>query len=313
MENLCLSTFTFTIRAVDMLILPPYKGSTFRGGFGHAFKRIVCTARNQECRKCVLKDKCIYVYVFETISPSDSPIQGRHTDAPHPFVLNPPLDEKRSFAKGEDISFELILIGRAIDYLPYFIYTFEEVGKIGIGRKKGKYHLLDVRCRLSDDKEEVIYSGVDKRIRRNYRIISIKDLFFTYNTSFLTLNFLTPTRIKADSKLLTENLDFFHLFKTLIGRIQLLSHFHCNAPYDECNELIEKAKTIKIKENNLYWYDWERYSNRKKERMKLGGLKGSITYKGDIKDFMSYIRTGEFINVGKGTSFGMGNFIVVPQ
>jgi len=34
--------FNFNITAKEPLILPAYKGSTFRGGFGYAFKRVVC-------------------------------------------------------------------------------------------------------------------------------------------------------------------------------------------------------------------------------------------------------------------------------
>lgn len=33
--------FNFKITAKEPLILPAYKGSTFRGGFGYAFKRVV--------------------------------------------------------------------------------------------------------------------------------------------------------------------------------------------------------------------------------------------------------------------------------
>ena len=35
----------FTLKAPEPLILPPYKGSTLRGGFGAAFRRIVCVIR----------------------------------------------------------------------------------------------------------------------------------------------------------------------------------------------------------------------------------------------------------------------------
>jgi hypothetical protein len=45
---------------------------------------------------------------------------------------------------GDAVIFNLLLIGRAIDYLPYFIYTFEELGKVGIGKGRGKYSLTYV-------------------------------------------------------------------------------------------------------------------------------------------------------------------------
>ena len=61
-----LSKCKFVIRPQGELILPPYKGSTFRGGFGHALKRAVCADKEGECAKCVLRRECIYSYIFET-------------------------------------------------------------------------------------------------------------------------------------------------------------------------------------------------------------------------------------------------------
>jgi hypothetical protein len=57
--------FQFTIKALDCLNLPEYKGSTFRGGFGHAFRKVVCALKAKECADCLLKEKCIYSYIFD--------------------------------------------------------------------------------------------------------------------------------------------------------------------------------------------------------------------------------------------------------
>lgn len=34
--------------------LPCYKGSTFRGVFGRALKKVVCALKQQECETCLL-------------------------------------------------------------------------------------------------------------------------------------------------------------------------------------------------------------------------------------------------------------------
>jgi len=56
------SRFELSIKAKEPLILPSYKGSTLRGGFGYAFKRVVCAIKDKECSNCILKEKCIYSY-----------------------------------------------------------------------------------------------------------------------------------------------------------------------------------------------------------------------------------------------------------
>ncbi len=47
-------------------ILPAYKGSTFRGVFGHALKKVVCPFKDQTCASCRSKEKCVYAIAFET-------------------------------------------------------------------------------------------------------------------------------------------------------------------------------------------------------------------------------------------------------
>lgn len=303
LENFALARFEIILTPKETLFLPAYKGSTFRGGFGHAFKRVVCANREAECKDCLLREKCIYAYVFETPPPKDTEIMRKYPAAPHPFVIEPPLDTKREFREGEELTFGLILIGRAIDYLPYFIFTFEELGRIGLGKGRGKYFLKEVR----DEQGKSIYSGQEKLLREGFSIINPADLNLPFSSS-LTLNFLTPTRIKYRERL-TKDLKFHILIQALLRRIYLLSYFHCDEIWKpDFSNLITASEEIKIEKQNLIWYDWERYSSRQDRRMKLGGFVGEITYSGDLKDFLPYLLFGEYIHVGKGATFGLGRY-----
>jgi hypothetical protein len=60
LQNFRLASFVFVLDPIDTLRLPEYKGSTFRGGFGYAFKKVVCALRARECPECLLRGKCIY-------------------------------------------------------------------------------------------------------------------------------------------------------------------------------------------------------------------------------------------------------------
>jgi len=44
--------------------------------------------------------------------------------------------------------------------------------------------------------------------------------------------------------------------------------------------------------------------------MKLGGLIGDIVYYGPITPFKPLLEAGELLHVGKGTSFGLGKYII---
>lgn len=340
--------------------MPAYKGSTLRGAFGHAFKKVVCIKRERICETCMLKGKCVYSYVFETPPPPDTLKMKKYPFAPHPFVITPPLEKNRTYRENETLCFELTLIGKSIDFLPYFIYTFDELGKMGIGKANGRYQLEEVRAvnigerskdkgerennigertkvkggreensgerikvqgkRLKNEDEILIYSGKDKILRNKFSVLRVGDLSpMTYHLSpssdlsplTLHLIFITPTRLKFDGNL-SSKLEFHILFRNLLRRISLLSYFHCGEELDlDFKALIEEARNINTQQENLHWMDWERYSNRQETKMKMGGFIGSVQFSGDFEKFMSFLLLGEYIHVGKGTSFGLGKYKIL--
>lgn len=166
-----LAKFRFTVCAKEHIRFPTYKGSAFRGGFGYAFKRVVCVIKGKGCDECLLKQKCIYSYIFETPLPEDTEMLRLYPKVPHPFVIEPPITEKQFFALGETFTFHLILIGQAIDYLPYFIYTFTELGKQGIGQGRGTYDLLQVEGIGLEDEAVQIYHNKTQTLTNHYPII----------------------------------------------------------------------------------------------------------------------------------------------
>jgi hypothetical protein len=239
--------FIFGLTAKEPLILPAYKGSTLRGGFGYVFKRVVCAIKDKECTDCLLKEKCVYSYVFETPPPSDTKIMRKYKSAPHPFVIEPPPERRRGYKPGDEITFGLTLIGRAIDYLPYFIYTFDELGKIGIGKGKAKYELKEVSC-----EGKTIYDSSTKTLKpfktSSLTIIPHLSLRSAAGGEAISLSFLTPTRILYNGHL-TLDLEFHILIRNLLRRLSLLYYFHCNGDSSgwDFKGLIEQAKEIKVK------------------------------------------------------------------
>ncbi|MBC7084474.1 MAG: CRISPR system precrRNA processing endoribonuclease RAMP protein Cas6 [Firmicutes bacterium] len=153
-EEFRVARYEFIIEAVDNLFLPPYKGSTFRGGFGTAFRNIACSTRRTDCRDCMLKHACPYAYVFETAPPDGSEALTKFEHVPHPFVLEPPLTERREFAPGDELTVGLVLIGRGIEFLPYFIVAFQEFGRMGIGRGRGRFRLKSVYASVGAFREQ---------------------------------------------------------------------------------------------------------------------------------------------------------------
>jgi hypothetical protein len=312
-----IACFGFFIKTIDPLSLPEYKGAVLRGGFGYAFRKVVCALRNKTCPDCLLREKCVFAYVFETPPPSDTRIMRKYPTVPHPFILLPPLEDDRIYEPGEKLNFHLTLVGKAIEYLPYFIYAFEELGRMGLGKGRGKFSLENVawKAGIFDGTNDFkrIYFGNTKVLHTEFRPIPFESPPPpSLGESFeLHLLFATPTRLKYRGEL-TSDLAFHILFRNLLRRISLLSYFHCGKELEaDYRHLIHMSEQVEILESNLHWHDWERFSTRQRGRMKLGGFMGRVSYSGVKADHWPFLALGKIIHVGKGTSFGLGKYEIL--
>ena len=291
-------------------ILPPYKGSTFRGVFGHALKKVVCALKKQECTECLLKAKCVYAFVFDTPEKDDQPSnKKRIASPPHPYVIEPPETSKTFFPKGDCFDFNLLLFGQANDYLPYFIYAFDQIGNLGIGKRINGARGTFLLKRVSANNQPV-YSGEDKKIKGSYKPedLAPDDFFLPEKTSVrtLTIKLKTPLRLKFQNKL-EASLPFHVLTRAMLRRISSLFNYHGNGePPLDYKGLVEKARSVGVKQSSLQWYDWKRYSNRQDQEMLMGGIVGEVTYEGDLPEFIPLLRFCEKAHLGKQTSFGLG-------
>jgi hypothetical protein len=303
--------YQFKGRALEELDLPAYKGATLRGGFGHALKRVVCALKRQDCGECLLRDRCVYVYLFETPPPEDTEMMRLYPAAPHPFVIEPPPDDLRTVPAGEPLDFGLVLVGNAADYLPYFVYAFNLLGEQGIGRERGRFLLEEVHT-SSPDGSTRVYSHEDGVLRRGTPFPTWEDIRSRCeaisDVRALTFHFHTPTRIKADDRFVRVP-EFHHVMRSLLRRLSSLSYFHCGTRLEtDFKGLTESARKIERLSSDLHWYDWERYSSRQKQRMNLGGFVGSATFAGDFREFLPFLAWGEVLHVGKAASFGLGRY-----
>lgn len=307
--------YRINLMARERLCLPVYKGSTIRGTFGHAFKRVVCATKGVRCDGCMLKQKCIYSKIMETPMPEGHSDERKYRNAPHPYIISPPLDMRQHFKAGDMLSADLVLIGHVNDYLPYIIYTFTEMGKIGIGRGRGRFDIASVDALYLDGHCEEIFNSTDNIMKDPNNKITFEQLSVYEGPvdDEITISFETPVRIKQCNRL-APTIPFNLLIERLYERAGLLAHLYCGAELCYPDESLKSAETIEITGNNLKWLDWERYSNRQQTRMSFGGWIGEITYKGTIRPFIPLLRLGEYIHVGKAVTFGLGKYrIIIPS
>ncbi len=298
---------SLTYKLKEDMASSSFFGSLLRGGFGATFKREVCLRRDRDCTKCILKDKCPYLYIFETPIPKNTEIMRKYTSAPHPFVIEPPLFSQESISKGEFFSFNLILIGKGIEYLPYFIYTFIRLGTRGIGRNRAKAILVSVR-----EGNREIFDRKNKLLKEwgpPFLLDLNPKLSFTKRYE-IKLSFPIILNIRKGGKVV-KDLNFDIFIRSLFRRLGLLEYFHNSGtgkyPF---TPLFKYISEVEIIEKELFYKKIFRYSSRQKQKVPIEGITGYIIFKNVPEPFISYIKAAEDLHVGRNTSFGLGKLIV---
>ncbi|RMG65490.1 MAG: CRISPR system precrRNA processing endoribonuclease RAMP protein Cas6 [Calditrichaeota bacterium] len=294
--------FWFSCISVNSFGLPDFKGSTFRGKFGHVLKRTICVMRHRDCARCALRQQCAYPYLFETTN-------ERQQTVARPFVIEPPLTRKRFYLAGEPLDFGLVLIGRAISYLPYFVYCFERMGEEGIGQDRGRYQLNSVAAVDAAWRKVPVYDGESKRLDSEFPTLAL-DAFKARLLPQVTLHFYTPTDIRTQGQR-ADQLDFTTLLKAILRRYHSLRYFHGDGQKERFEIDWDAAGKVEIVHQELEGRRFKRYSNRQRRPVALAGFTGRITYRGDLGQFYPWIKIGELLHVGKNTVFGMGGYRVL--
>jgi hypothetical protein len=232
------------------------------------------------------------------------------------------------FKRGESFEFELILIGRALEFIPYFVLAFRELADVGLGLNRG-------RCTLDVVEELGLSSPVSGRLSSVAFVYSAEDQLFRsvkgidssewiesrirelqpaiHNSqSAIRISFLTPTFIRVDGQVIREP-EFHHIFKRLRDRINALSTFFGDGPLDvDFRGLGERSQKIRRVAARFEWIDRARTSAKTGQRHELSGFVGDATYKGELDEFLPWLVLGEPTHFSRFTAWGHGRFEIGP-
>jgi len=305
--------YEFTCIFKKDAILPPYKGSTLRGTFGHALKRVVCALKQSSCEKCLLAGQCVYPSIFEIRPVSgEGNARNRIAAAPHPYIIEPPDDPKTRYRATESLTFGLILLGRANDCLAYFIYAFDQIGEAGIGKKIDGHAGSFILERVTAD-GKTIYTKKDGKIDRLRPPddLTAPDCSSVTNDDMeIEVDLVTPLRVKYQN-ILHADLPFHVLTRAMLRRASTLFAAHGGGePPLDYRGLVSRAAHVEVSRNNIAWHEWRRYSNRQEQDMLMGGMTGSVRYRGKLAEYLPLLNFCEKVHVGKATTFGLGKIRV---
>lgn len=306
-------TFThyrFTLCPQESLVMPAHsKGNTIRGGFGSAFRRLACIDLRLDCPTCELRHTCPYTQVFNPFVPPATERLSKNQNIPRPFVIKPPLEFKTRYLPGESLTFDFVVIGKAIDYLPYFVVAWRELTENGFGLNRARCTLSAISSLNLRGEEQIVYDGREGTVRPlaehlNWQTLVVRRVGVS-EVRELTLRFLTPTTVKAEGEVVAVP-QFHQLIKRLRDRVNALASFYCGGALDlDFKALGQQAEAIQTVRVNSQWIDRTRWT-RKGVAQDLSGCIGEVTYRSDLGPFLPLLLLGEYIHVGKNAAFGNG-------
>ncbi|HHY94795.1 MAG TPA: CRISPR system precrRNA processing endoribonuclease RAMP protein Cas6 [Firmicutes bacterium] len=325
LEGLRFAEYRFVLEARTPVYFPPYKGSVLRGALGTVLKRVSCSLKDAQCPDCMLRPSCPYGVIFESGPGPEARRLRNFEQVARPFVLRHPPDQRTVVKPGDTFEFNLVLVGRAIEYLPYFIVVFRELGEEGMGLwrdgRRGQAHLRLVTGRdpagfgdSGSPREERVFDGSTGKVL-NLDVVLTGEALEKWALAMprhaLTLEFLTMTRLQHGEHLVS-NPEFHVLVRALLRRFSTLAYFyHGLEPTLDFRGLIAQAEEVLTEPLTLRWEDWQRYSSRQKAAMNLGGLVGKVRYRGNLESFLPLLAFGSIVHVGKNSTFGLGQYSIV--
>ncbi len=297
--KLCRLQLKYT--AVDTLNLPPYKGATFRGSLGHIFKDLVCVKPHRQCEGCELQESCLYPRTFQPVKDSKHPL-------PPPYIIEPPAESKQHYTPGETFAAGLVLVGERVASLPYFIQSMAKLGVQGIGKGGGEVQLRSVLSLGMNGSHRELLDEESGRISDSAYFVNWED-FTPTDTQEVTLRFLTPVQLQHKGKLIKGPIPFRLLVTNLLRRWKMLERFYGDGKNSTPWELErQEVGSVVVSDFDVQWQSFSRWSNRQKRYHPLYGLTGSVTYEGDLTPWTPLLQLGEWMHLGKKTSFGLGQY-----
>jgi len=256
---------------------------------------------------------CPYPALFE---PQSVPRPSGAPPALAPYAIETPFADAmldpsthRDYAPGEHYHFDMVLMTpAAIRQLVLIIGTWKAAFALGVGPRDGKAELHSVEHRLADSPPNIIYS-IQRPALQTHRAALYVPEFASAEDVHLSLQ--TPLRIEQRGKLIREQDLHAGLFlRHLIRRISF--HIRAQQPHafslQDIHHLNALADQVREGERRLSWHDWQRYSSRQQQKMKLGGLIGHWQLLQVPPQLLPFLYLGQWLHVGKESAFGLGKY-----
>jgi hypothetical protein len=244
--------------------------------------------------------------------PTD-PMLLRMVQKPAPaLVLTPDLTCHGLIEPKERIVLPVLFLGDGISAITAFRRLLVQLGKQGLFSGAGQFRLDGIEAEDNSGLRSMLWlSGEAERELSP----PINDLFWWLQrqppcSDRLLLDIHSPLRLLRQKKPLFRT-DFAELFPFVLRRVTAMLAGHCGVEVvTDPAGLLQQAGRVEVVCNRLRWHDWRRLDAA--DRMQdLGGLLGTLELRGSaLADLHWLLQLGSLLSVGKGASYGAGQYRV---
>ena len=275
---------------VNFVVLRPFSFGDYpfhliRGIFGKILYDEVCVHKSLvNCDQCLENGYCPFTEIFKIKLQPSHPLYGKYTAPPVPYILYPDLKGRSKFIRGNTFAIELTLIGKAVEYDTFLLQVVQRLGE-GDGLLYRKLECSGIETMIGDDKKSHLHFHRQP-----------------LNATRLKLHFQSPLIFEIENNRV-KRLPFTALIKSLAERVSVLNRLYCdvNATTDPESFSGETANVEYI--DSFYNTEVEVKKNVYKD-----ALLGSVTYSGQLNEYMHIIVAGEVLHLGRFANYGFGKY-----
>jgi hypothetical protein len=303
----------FEFSAMEPLFFPPGKAANIlRGALGVIFRRIACVPNCRDARTCEIRHACPYARIFEPIAAgSGATSPSGLADWPRPFVFRARHLDGCAIQAGEPFHFDLHLFTAERDVVEYFILTFAELAREGLGPRRGKTALRRV-SRFSADgfPEQILYEQSVRMATPGLRPVTVDLEPPAQAPAKIRVRFLSPTELKHEHAIAARP-EFPILFCRLRDRISMLTRLYGPGVLDiDYQRTNARAASIRMTSCEVVREEAERRSTRTGHVHSLGGFVGTAEYEGALGEFLPWLEASRWTGIGRQSVWGKGEITV---
>lgn len=298
---------------------PAYLGTALRGALGHALRRLACTTGAPDCQGCPRTLHCGYGAIWEGSGAGPLGALGRGGDAPRPYVVA--WDAPAPGHHGRQLAFAVTLLGRAEQWLPFFILAIRDALATGLGPDKLAFTLDRIELRGPAATQIVWQDGAlvpwEALASATLRTLSEADARAAGSRFLLGLE--TPLSLTAKDR--TVDVPTVPLIvQRLVERLERPRRGWddsdpqpLTAPELAWRELVAMASEVRVLRSDTRMQRFERRSMRAAGPVPMAGVVGVLELAEVPLALAAILAAGAYVHVGKQATFGFGRLQLRPK